>query len=106
MVEGREETEIAVVWVNDEMDRCRVGLLPRHMVKHAACYDGSLAQVNRVFSLDQTCCNLAERRMHHHNTGCCLARIISCLPVVSCMTSEGGDNGKIGKEMTKKKRVV
>ncbi len=55
MVEGREETAIAVVLVNDEMDRCRVGLLPRHMVKHAACYDGSLAQVTRVFSLDQTC---------------------------------------------------
>jgi hypothetical protein len=29
------------------MDCCRVGFLPRHMVKHAARYDGSLAQVHR-----------------------------------------------------------
>ena len=47
MVEGREETAIAVVWVTDGMDCCRVGFLPRHMVKHAARYDGSLAQVHR-----------------------------------------------------------
>ncbi len=48
MVEGREEKAIAAIWVTDGMDRCRVGFLPRHMVKHAAHYDGSLAQVTRV----------------------------------------------------------
>jgi hypothetical protein len=96
MVEGREEMAIAAVWVTDRIDRCRVGFLKRHMVKHAACYDGSLAQVTRVFSADPTCCDLAEWRMHHHNRGCCLATIISCLPVVSCV------NGEAGKDLTAK----
>ena len=54
MVEGREEMAIAVVWVNDGNDRCRVGFLKRHMVKHAACYDGSLAQVTCAYSTDPT----------------------------------------------------
>jgi hypothetical protein len=75
-------------------------------VKHAARYDGSLAQVTRVFSADPTCCDSAERRMHHHNWGCCLATIISCLPAVSCVKGEAGkDTNKIGKEMAKRKRV-
>ena len=40
MVEGREETVIAVVWVTDGIDRCQAGFLKHHMVKHAAHYDG------------------------------------------------------------------
>ena len=105
MVEGREETAIAAVWVSNGMDCCRVGFLPCHMVKHAACYDGSLAQVTRVLSADPTRCDSAERRMHHHNRGCCLATIISCLPAVSCVKGEGKDNSKIGKEIAKRGRV-
>ena len=52
MVEGREEMAISAIWVTDGMDRCRVGFLSRHLVKHATCYDGSLAQVTLVFSAD------------------------------------------------------
>ena len=48
MVEGKEETAIVAIWVTDGIDRCRVGFLPRHMVRHAARYDGALAQVTRV----------------------------------------------------------
>ena len=107
MVEGREETAIAAIWVTDGMNRCRVGFLPCHMVKHAACYDGLLAKVTRVLSTDPTCCNLAEQRMHHHNRGCCLATIISCLPVVSRVKGEEKDKDEIGEEeMAKRKRVV
>jgi hypothetical protein len=36
MVEGKEETAIAAIWVTDRVDRCRVGFVPHHMVKHAA----------------------------------------------------------------------
>ena len=43
IVDGKEETAIAAIWVTDGMDRCRVGFLQRHMVKHAARYDGALA---------------------------------------------------------------
>jgi hypothetical protein len=107
MVEGREETAIAAVWVTDGMDRCRVGFLPRHMVKHAARYDGSLVQVTRVLRADPTCCDLAERRVRHHNRGCCLATIISCLPAVSRAKGEEKDKDEIGEEeMTKRKHVV
>ncbi len=106
MGEGRKETVIAAIWVTDGMDRCRVGFLPRHMVTHAAHYDGLLAQGTRVLSVDPTCCDLAERRMHHHNRGCCLATIISCLPEVSRAKGEGNDNNEIGEEMAKRKHVV
>ncbi len=42
MVEGKEETAIAAIWVTDGIDCCRVGFVPRHMVQHAARYDGAL----------------------------------------------------------------
>ncbi len=75
MVEGQEETAIAAVWINDRINRCR--FLPSHMVAHANCYDGAVAQVIRIFSGDQTLCNSTERRMFHKNRGCCLAAIIA-----------------------------
>ena len=80
MVEGKEETAIAAIWVTDGIDRCRVGFVPRHMVRHAARYDGALAQVTRVFSSDPEICNTTERRMFHKNKGYCRAVIISTLP--------------------------
>jgi len=77
LMEGKEETVIAAVWVNDGIDRCRVGFLPRHMVKHVARYDGAVVQVDRVFSGDQEKCDTAERRVFYKNHGCCLAAIIA-----------------------------
>jgi hypothetical protein len=45
--------------------------------------------------------------MHHHNRGCCLATIISCLPAVSRAKGEEKDKDEIGEEeMVKRKRVV
>ena len=80
MVEGKEETAIAAIWVTDGIDRCRVGFVPRHMVRHAARYDGALAQVTRVFSGDPETCDWAERRLFYKNNGYCLTSIISTLP--------------------------
>ena len=80
LVDGCEETAIACYWVTDGVDRCRVGFLMRHMVKHAARYDGALAQVTRVFSDDEKECSREERRMFHAKRGFCYATIISCLP--------------------------
>ncbi len=54
LVDGCKETTIACIWVTDGVDRCRVGFLMHHMVKHAAPCDGALAQVMRVFSDDVT----------------------------------------------------
>ena len=80
MVEGKEETAIAAIWVTDGIDRCRVGFVPRHMVRHAARYDGALAQVTRVFSSDPETCDTTERRLFFKNKGYCRATIISTLP--------------------------
>jgi hypothetical protein len=74
-----EETAIAAIWVTDGIDRCRVGFLQRHMVAHAARFDGALAQVTKVLSADDG--DTAERRLFHKNKGCCYATIISHLPM-------------------------
>jgi hypothetical protein len=102
VVDGREEMAIAAVWVTDGIDRCHVGFLKRHMVHHAVHFDGVLAQVTHVFSSDPGSCDSAERWMYHHNRGCCLATIISSLPVVSSMKEEGKVNDN--KEVAKRKR--
>ena len=57
-----------------------VAVVPRHMVRHAARYDGALAQVTRVFSSDPEVCDTAERRVFFKNKGYCRAVIISTLP--------------------------
>jgi len=52
LVDGKEETSIACYWVTNGIDRCRVGFLKRHMVKHAWRFDGAIMQVTKVFSAD------------------------------------------------------
>ena len=94
MVEGREETAIAVIWVTDGMDRCRVGFLPCHMVKHAARYEGSLATRQNGGCTTRI------------GGGCCPTTIISCLSAVSRAKGEGKDNDDIGEEMAKRKHVI
>ena len=42
---GTEETAISVFWITDGIDRCLVGFLPRHLVKHSARYEGRAAQI-------------------------------------------------------------
>ena len=42
---GEEETALAVYWVTDGIDRCRVGFLPCHLLKHKTAYNGKLAQI-------------------------------------------------------------
>jgi hypothetical protein len=74
LVEGREDTAIAAVWINDGIDCCHIGFLPWHSVKHAARYDGAVAQCTWVFSGDANACDTAERHVFHKNSGCCLTR--------------------------------
>ncbi len=80
LVEGKEETAIATIWVTDGIDCCHIGFVPRHMVRHAARYDGALAQVTRVLSSDPETCDSTERRLFFKNKGYCRATIISTLP--------------------------
>ena len=79
LVDGKEETAIACYWVTDGVDRCRVGFLKRHMVKHAWRFDGALVQVTKVLSADPHRCDSAERKMFHHNHGCAFGTIVSSL---------------------------
>ena len=76
VVDGKEEKAIEVVWVTEGMDRCRVGFLPRHMVRHAARYNGVLAQVTRVFNGNLADCSSMERRAYHIHHGFTKAVII------------------------------
>ena len=65
----------------DGIDRCCVGFLMHHMVKHAVRYNGALAQVTRVFGGNEEECSREERRLYHANRRYCRATIISCLPM-------------------------
>ena len=78
VIDGKEESAIAAYHVSDGIDRCRVGFLQRHLLKHWKQYDGVLAQVIDVYSKD--CESLTNRRKFHRNKGCCVAAIISALP--------------------------
>ena len=100
LVQGCEETAIAVVWVTNGVDGCPVDFLKRNMVKHAKCSYGALAQVTKVLSADACYCNLAERRLHHHNKGCSFATIIFHLPAVKFnwkLKEEGNVNNNVDK---------
>jgi Fe-S cluster assembly iron-binding protein IscA len=104
VVDGREETAIAAVWVTDGVDRCRVGYLQRHFVANAARFDGALAQITKVLSKDDG--DTAEKRLFHKNKGCSYATIITTLPKTKVKEEkeekdEGEDDNKeVGKKRT------
>ena len=76
MVEGKEEKAIVVVWVSGGIDRCCIGFLPCHMVKHTALYNGALVQVTRGFNRNPADCDSAEHCAYHTNHGYAHAVII------------------------------
>ena len=50
----KEETAIVAYWVTDEVDRCRVGFLPRFCIKHKSDFDMKLAQITELLSKSPT----------------------------------------------------
>jgi hypothetical protein len=72
---GIEETAIAAHWVSDGIDRCRVGFLQRHLIKHCQHYDGVLAQITEIYSADSE--SPMKRKKNRHNVGCCVAALIT-----------------------------
>ncbi len=76
VVDGKEEKAIAVIWVTEGMDRCRVGFLPGHIARHAARYNGALAQVTHVFNGNPADCGSSECRAYHIHHGFTEAVII------------------------------
>ena len=80
MVEGRIEVVIAVYWMTDSIERCRVGFLPRFLVPSAHSLDGVLAQVMEVF--DESHSSAIIRKKVHRNHGFCHETIVSSKPIV------------------------
>ena len=74
---GEEETALAVYWVTDGIDRCRVGFLPRHLLKHKTAYNGKLAQIVE-FVADSD--SPADRAKSHRCYGLCRAVLVEAEP--------------------------
>jgi hypothetical protein len=74
VVEGMEQTALAVYWVTDGIDRCRVGFLRKHLIKHKQDYDGKLGQVIEILKKSGS---TGDRKKHHHYLGCVKAVIIN-----------------------------
>ena len=91
VVKGKEETAIAVYWVTEGIDRCRVGFLPRHLTMRAHRYDDVLAQVVGVYGSETDNESKYVREKAHKNKGFAEAIIISKM-------------GGVEKEDNRKKR--
>ena len=76
LIDGSEESALAVYWVSDGIDRCRVGFLQKHLVKHWKNYDGRLAQVTELFKGSD---NSSKRKLNHKNKGSCTAVLIDAV---------------------------
>lgn len=88
--DGKEESAIAVEWVTDGIDRCRIGFLPRHMVKHWKKYEGQLAQITELYAGNDS---PTKRRKDYSNEGCCSAVIISSvMPALNLDADQKKDN--------------
>ena len=70
---GQEETALAVYWVTDGIDRCRVGFLPHHLIKHQAAYNGKLAQIVEFVAESNS---PADRAKSHRCYGLCRAVLV------------------------------
>jgi hypothetical protein len=64
-VDGKEEIALAVYWITDGVDRCRVGFLPKHLLKHKDDYHLKLAQV--VEFLETSDCPSARAKSHRNH---------------------------------------
>ena len=51
---GVNDSALAVYWVTDGVDKCQVGFTSCHLFKHCDKFDGALAQVTEVYSLNDT----------------------------------------------------
>ena len=71
----QEQSTIAVFWVSDGIDRCRVGYLPKVYVKNWKQYDGGLVQAVEVYSGDSD--SPMKCQKFHRNHGLAVAVIIS-----------------------------
>lgn len=72
-VDGVEQPALCVYWVTDGVDRCRVGFLQRHLLKHKKDYDGKLAQVVEFLATSES---PGDRAKAHRCHGVCRAALV------------------------------
>ena len=73
VIDGREETAIAAHWITEGIERCRVGFLGKHTVKHWKRYDGKVAQVTEIYKDHES---PTKRQKNHKCGGACEASIL------------------------------
>ena len=71
--DGRHVNALAAYWVSDGIDRCRVGFLPKHLMKYSAEYDGKLLQVTELYKGHPS---QTLRKKNERNRGVCLCALI------------------------------
>jgi hypothetical protein len=70
--QGQEEAAICVFWINDGIDKCLVGFLPRHNIQHRHDFDGKVAQVVELLQLSPS---PAVRARSQRLCGACMAAL-------------------------------
>ena len=71
--DDKEEAALAVYWVTDAIDRCRVGFLPKHLLKHAHKYDGKAAHIVAFLALSES---PGDKAKSHRSAGVCRAVLL------------------------------
>ena len=74
-INGHEQSVVGVYWVSDGVDRCLVGYLHCHKVKHLNKLEGALCQVTEVYSDNSD--SPTKQHKHKKNFGCATAAIVS-----------------------------
>ena len=74
-INGHEQSAVGVYWVSDGVDRCLVGFLHHHQVKHLNKLEGALCQVTEVYSDNSE--SPTKCHKHKKNFGCAIAAIVS-----------------------------
>ena len=74
-INGHEQSAVGVYWVSDGVDRCLVGYLHHHQVKHLNKLEGALCQVTEVYSDNSD--SPTKQHKHKKNFGCAIAAIVS-----------------------------
>ena len=75
IVNEKEESAIAVLWVSDGVDWCHISFIPWHHVKHWKKLKGVLAQIAEVYTGDSD--SPTKHQKHYRSSGVAIGAIIS-----------------------------
>jgi hypothetical protein len=82
--DGEEESALAAYWILDGINRCCIGFLQRHLVKHREEYDGRIAQIVEFYKDAES---ETKRKQNYKNLGCCQAVLIDTVGVIKLESS-------------------